>query len=145
MVPMQGVHMNEDDVVEDGPVVKGTDCDGELVVKKDAGGYKVIVAVDVVGSAPVELKVADSENVGCVPAFEVVLEPDIIVSTVEVNVIYKVEVQSSVDDVPGGDEEGSSLVVDGVTDSLEAGMEDREELVVSVHVVDGEIVPELIR
>jgi len=102
------------------------------------------VAVDVVGSAPIELKVADSEDVGCVPAFEVVLEAGIVVSTVEVNVVYKVEVQSSVDDVPGGDEEGSSLVVDGATDSLEAGMEDRGELVVSVHVVNEEAEPELI-
>jgi len=29
---MQGVHVKEEDVVEDGPVVNGTDCDEELVV-----------------------------------------------------------------------------------------------------------------
>jgi len=32
MVAKQGVHVNEDDVVGNGPVVNGTDCDGELVV-----------------------------------------------------------------------------------------------------------------
>jgi len=102
------------------------------------------VAVDVVGSAPEVLRVADSEEVGRVPAFEVVLEADIVALMVEVSVVYKVDVQSSVDDVTRGDEEGSSLVVDGVADWLEAGLEDREELVVSVQVVDKEAVPELI-